>query len=306
MDRNFFKTVRVLDGGMGQELLSKGLISKGSLWSSGALIDEKYHKLVVDTHLSFIEAGAEVIVTNSFTSRRVRFEQNRVNHYFEYANKIAGELALKARDKSKKNILIAGSLPAQNDTYSKDFRDKKIISKNFEDQAKILNPYIDFFYLDVISSGKEIEIALDVINKYNKPFLVGAHFKKNGKLPSGETITGIVKKNWTSDWLGIISACVSTEIAQKTSNELKSLKVPFGSKVNLWKIEEPVSNKKYNQAKYNEIGINPNITMGIREEITTTKFGEFIKKSIKDGATILGGCCETNPRHIREISKLKQ
>ena len=65
-----------------------------------------------------------------------------------YANKKAGELALKAKEISKKNVLIAGSLPAQNDTYEVDQRERDIIEKDFFDQASIINPYIDFFYLD--------------------------------------------------------------------------------------------------------------------------------------------------------------
>ena len=62
MDINYFKSTRILDGGMGQELLARGLISKGTLWSASALLDKKYHQLVIDTHLSFVNAGAEVIV----------------------------------------------------------------------------------------------------------------------------------------------------------------------------------------------------------------------------------------------------
>ena len=41
--------------------------------------------------------------------------------------------------------------------------------------------YVDFFYLDVISSGREIDIAINIIRKLNKPVLVGLHIKKNGK-----------------------------------------------------------------------------------------------------------------------------
>ena len=47
MDKNYFKKLRVMDGGMGQELHAKGLISKGTLWSTSAILDEKYHKLIV-------------------------------------------------------------------------------------------------------------------------------------------------------------------------------------------------------------------------------------------------------------------
>ena len=305
MDRNFFKTTKILDGGMGQELLAKGLVSKGTLWSASALIEEKNHQLVIDTHLEFINAGADVIITNSFSTRRVRMEQNKVLHFFNFANQKAGELAVKAKEISKKDVLIAGSLPAQNDTYQVDKRDKKIIEKDFFDQAKIIAPYIDFFYLDVLCSGKELELALNVTEKLNKPVLVGLHIKKDGKLPSKETIAEIVKKYKNNNWLGLVAACVSLEIIEETINENNKLDIPFGFKANLWEKEEPLPLKNFNTAKFNEIGINPNIAMGIRKNITGKIFYEFSKKIMKKGATILGGCCETNPDHIKEISKLK-
>jgi len=305
MDLNYFKSIRILDGGMGQELLARGLEPKGTLWSASALLDEKNYKLLTDTHLSFINAGADVIVTNSFTTRRVRFKQNNVENFFDFANKKAGELAVKAKRISKKNVLIAGGLPAQNDTYQVDNRDKNTIKKDFFDQANLINPYVDFFYLDVISSGREIEIALDITEKLNKPVLVGLHIKKNGKLPSGETITEIVKNYRNNNWLGLITACVSLEIIEKTSNELKNLKIPFGFKANLWGVEEPLPVHKFNKAKFNETGKNPNIALGRRDDVDEKKFYEFAKKIMKDGATILGGCCEIKPSHIKEISKLK-
>jgi len=305
MDLNYFKSIRILDGGMGQELLARGLEPKGTLWSASALLDEKNYKLLTDTHLSFINAGADVIVTNSFTTRRVRFKQNNVENFFDFANKKAGELAVKAKRISKKNVLIAGGLPAQNDTYQVDNRDKNTIKKDFFDQANLINPYVDFFYLDVISSGREIEIALDITEKLNKPVLVGLHIKKNGKLPSGETITEVVKNYRNNNWLGLITACVSLEIIEKTSNELKNLKIPFGFKANLWGVEEPLPVHKFNKAKFNETGKNPNIALGRRDDVDEKKFYEFAKKIMKDGATILGGCCEIKPSHIKEISKLK-
>ena len=305
MNLNYFKKIRILDAGMGQELLARGLVTKGTLWSATSLIDEKFNNLVVDTHLSSIEAGADVILTNTFTTRRVRMEQNQVGDLFQFANKKACELAIKAKKLSKKNILIAGSLPAQNDTYEVDKREKNKIEKDFFDQASIISPYIDFFYLDVLSSGKEVEIALNIINKLNKPVLVGLHLKKNGKLPSGETITEIVKKNKNTSWLGVVAACVSLEIIEQTVDELKSLDMPFGFKANLWAVEEPLPVHRFNSAKHNEVGKNPNITLGKREEVTGKVFCEFAKKISKKGATILGGCCETNSSHIRELSKLK-
>ena len=304
MNINYFSKVRILDGGMGQELLAKGLEAKGSLWSATALIKKKYHQLVVDAHLDFIRSGADVIVTNNFSARRVRMIQNKVEEHFSYANEKAGELALKAKEISKKNILIAGSLPAQNDTYVLDQRDKKVIEKGFYDQAILLKPFVDFYYLDVLCGTKECELALNVVEKMNLPVLVGLHVKKNGKLPSNENISEVVEKCKNKNWLGIILACVSPEIIEKTIDEVKQLDIPFGYKANLWKIEEPVPVHKF-ASPSDEIGTDPAKVMGTREDYTDVMFLEFSKKMISKGATILGGCCETRPSHISEIAKLK-
>jgi len=304
MKTDFFSKTRILDGGLGQQLLAKGLVASGSLWSATALINEKYHHMIVDAHLDFINSGADVIVTNNFAARRFRMIENKVDEHFNYANKKAGELALKAKEISQKNVLIAGSLPAQHNTYSEDQRDKKIIQKGFYDQAVLLEPFVDFFYLDVLCGSKECKIALSAIDKFNKPVLVGLHIKKNGKLPSGESIKQLVEKCKNKNWLGIIAACVSPEIIDKSSNEFKQLGIPFGYKANLWKIEEPLPATAWSS----EVGMpgkNPTETLGSREDYTAEKFLNFSKKMISKGATILGGCCETKPSHIKKISILK-
>ena len=148
MDLNFFRNVRILDGGTGQELISRGLKANGSLWSANALLQDKYHDLLLNTHKDFIKAGAEVIVTATFATRRKRLKDNQIDDKFEYLNQIAGEIAVKAK-KNFSNIFIAGGLPPQNITYEADRRNEKEITNNFKEQAKVLNPYVDFFYFDV-------------------------------------------------------------------------------------------------------------------------------------------------------------
>ena len=147
---------------MGQELLSRGMKPKGTLWSASALLDENYHDLLLNAHLDYIKAGAEVIVTNTFATRRIRLVENKVEHKFKYLNTKAGEIAKKTKD-DYPNILIAGGLPPQNSTYKADDRSEDIIKDDFYNQAKLINPYIDFFYFDVLSSIKEINIATQSI-----------------------------------------------------------------------------------------------------------------------------------------------
>ena len=298
---NYFSKVRILDGGMGQVLLAKGLVVKGSLWSASALLDEKYHKLIIDTHLDFIKAGADVIITNNFSARRRRMVEDNVDSFFVYANEKAGELALKAKEISKKNILIGGSLPAQNKTYVLDERDEYLIEKDFFDQATIIRPFIDFFYLDVLSSVKECKIALRVLDKMDLPVLLGLHVKSNGKLPSNESISQAIQNCKNKNLIGVILACVSPEIIDKTINEIKECKIPFGYKANLWKIAEPLPHTAWKS----EPGTNPIKVLGTRQDYSDLQFLNFTKKMIDKGATILGGCCEIKASHIQKISNLK-
>ena len=135
MNKNFFKQTRILDGGMGQELLARGLKPDGTLWSANALLDKKNHSLIEEIYEDFINAGADVIVTNTFATRRVRLKENNLEKKFEILNEFAGEIAKRLKKKFPK-ILIAGGLPPQNITYSADTRDANEILNNFQDQAK--------------------------------------------------------------------------------------------------------------------------------------------------------------------------
>tara|TARA_Y100001935_G_C17237872_1_gene474021 strand:- start:106 stop:1020 length:915 start_codon:yes stop_codon:yes gene_type:complete len=304
MNKNYFKELRILDGGMGQELHARGLVSKGTLWMTSAVLDEKYHNLIIDTHLNYMSAGAEVITTATFSSRIIRMKQNKVDHLFEFANKKACELALKAKEISNKEVFIAGSIPAQFDTYKEDTRENKIIYDSFSKQINCIIDFVDFIYLDVISSGREIAIATEIIEKFNKPILVGIHLSKNGRLPSGEKIKEVINKYKSSSWAGVLSSCVSMEIAEGSINELKIHDLPFGYKVNLWGNEEPLPIRKINIAKFNENAVNLNTIMGKRK-IDDDIYKKLGQKFIDNGATILGGCCETSPKHTKILSMLR-
>ena len=302
MDINFFKETRVLDGGMGQELLARGVEANGTLWSANALLQEKYHQLLLDTHLDFINSGAEIIVTTTFTTRRIRLRDNGIEDKFEYLNTKAGEIAKKAKDLNP-HILVAGGLPPQYLTYEVDTRSDEEIKENFYDQAKLLDPFIDFFYLDVLSSVREFNLAIKAIESFKKPYLIGAHISEGVKLPSGENISEIITKIDHKKLLGVMLSCVSPENYEKNLDEIKSLGVPFGFKLNGFVTTKPAAGytNTFNKSKTG----NPNEFLGHREDLIPEKMALFVKKFKEAGATILGGCCETRPAHIKEMAKLK-
>jgi len=302
MNLDFFKQTRILDGGMGQELLARGMKPNGTLWSANALLKDEYHQLLLDTHLDFIKSGAEIIVTTTFTTRRLRLRDNKIEDKFEYLNTKAGEIAKKAKDLNP-HILVAGGLPPQYLTYEEDTRPDEEIKENFNEQARLLNPFVDFFYFDVLSSVKEFKLAIDAVKSFGKPYLIGAHISEGVNLPSGEKISEIILNINHENLLGLILSCVSPENYALNLNEIKNLGVPFGFKLNGFKTTNPDEGytNNYNKSKTG----NPNEFLGKREDLTPENLGSIIKKFKDAGATILGGCCETRPAHIREMSKLK-
>ncbi len=302
MNLDFFKQLRILDGGMGQELLARGMEPNGTLWSANALLNENYHKLLLDIHLDFVKAGAEVIVTTTFTTRKSRLKDNNVLNKYEYLNKKAGEIASQVK-KIHPNILIAGGLPPQNLTYESDNRDEKEIRENFTTQAELLDPYIDFFYFDVLSSVREFKIAVESVKKFKKPYLLGAHISEGTSLPSGEKISDIIKNINHDNLLGIILSCVSPENYENNLDEIKKLGIPFGFKLNAFVKTNPKPN--YTGAYKKSKSGNPNEFLGVRKDLTPEKMLKFAKRFRDAGATIIGGCCETRPSHIEAFSKLK-
>ena len=301
MDLNFFKDVRILDGGTGQELLSRGLEANGTLWSANALLQDKYHDLLLNTHLDFIKAGAEVIITATFATRRKRLKDNQIENKFEYLNQKAGEIAIKAK-KNFSNTLIAGGLPPQNLTYEADNRNEEEITNDFREQANALNPYIDFFYFDVLSSIKEFKCGIKAIKEFKKPYLIGIHISEGTNLPSGEKISKI-RDVIDDKVLGVMLSCISPEIYEINLKEVKNLGVPFGFKLNGYLTTKPRTSYTENYLK-SKTG-NPIEVFGKREDLNPDNMAKIVKKFKDSGATILGGCCETSPSHIEAMAKLK-
>ena len=281
---------------MGQELLARGVKPISNLWSATALMNKDYHQIIKDCHLDFINSGAEIILTNTFGCRRRRLEENQIENRFEELNTTAVKLAKQSVKESGKKVLIAGSLPPQNFTYLPELGDKEKIKQNFYDQAKILNEGVDLFYLDVLSSFDEIEIAVQSIRDFNKPFIIGIHFKKNGLLPSGEKLRDVIEKVKNFKPTAITGSCVAYEDVMKVKNDFLNSGLPFGFKVNAFR-QIPVGWKPDSS--------NPNLALGKNEDITVLKFQEISKEFIDMGAKLIGGCCEIKPAHIKKITELR-
>src|ERR1700675_1237253 len=108
----------LLDGGTGRELLKRGVPILTEIWSATAL--DLAPDIVRQVHADFIEAGADIITTNTYGISRERVAREGIEHRYTELNQIAGRLAAEARVAAKRSVAIAGSLPPLSGSYRPD------------------------------------------------------------------------------------------------------------------------------------------------------------------------------------------
>ena len=99
----------LMDGGMGTEIERRGLISP-TTWSGGPMLT--HPEAVRDIHQEYIEAGAEIIITNTFGTGRDMLEEGGIEHKVAEANRLGIEAAAQARrnTETEDSVVIAASV----------------------------------------------------------------------------------------------------------------------------------------------------------------------------------------------------
>ena len=109
----------VLDGGMGHLLKAKGVgrlckdLEFEELFAATALANEHLPELVQEVHAQYIDAGADVITTNSFGCTEWLLTKVGRPELALRLTEEAGKLAREAADRAGREVLVAGAPPAQ-------------------------------------------------------------------------------------------------------------------------------------------------------------------------------------------------
>ena len=111
----------ILDGGMGRELLRRGAPFAQPQWSALALMQQP--SAVADVHRAYIEAGADIITTNSYALVPFHIGEDDFRSQGSKLARLAGELAQQAVRDSSKKVRVAASLPPLFGSYRPDLFD---------------------------------------------------------------------------------------------------------------------------------------------------------------------------------------
>lgn len=276
------REIILFDGGVGTYLYEKGIFIN-TCFDELNLINPD---IVSEVHRDYVNAGADVIETNTFGANRYKLGPHGLETKVHEVNlkgatiakKVAGETALVAGS--------VGPLGVQIEPLGKLSYDEA--KEAFREQIQgLLDGGVDLIILETFSLVAELEQAIRAVKELDSaiPLIVQVTINDDGNLLSGAPLESFVKRvaGYSPDAIGL-NCSVGPKTMLDALEQLKPL-------TNLPLSVQPNAGLPQN------IG-GRNIYMTSPEYIA-----EYAKRFIQTGATIIGGCCGTNPNHIKAIRR---
>lgn len=297
------KKIYILDGATGTVIQDYHLSEKDYTDNNykyigcHEILNKTRQDVILDIHKKYIEAGADIIETNTFNSNSISLKDYVLENESYFLSFLGAKLAREAVENSKKEILVAGSIGPTNKSASistsKSILDREIdFNELFESyliQARgLVDGGVDLFLIETIFDGlnaKAAVIACEKVAKENSkkiPIMISATVDKNGKILSGQDIKSLIT---SLDRDSIISFGLNCSFGAKDLIPLIESLNPYTDKL---LSVYPNAGLPNENGEYDE---KPQITL------------EYLKKLIDNKKiNIIGGCCGTTPAHIKLIS----
>ena len=284
------KKIWLLDGGMGQELIKNSKSDPHPLWSTYVMLEEP--DLVRKAHVDFIEAGASVITLNTYSTTPERLEANDLLDKFSFFQKKAIDLAREAIDHTQKNVLIAGCLPPLVASYRPDKAPEYDRCVDLYIQiVREQESFVDLFICETMASIKEAKAAVAAAKTSGKSVWCGLTLEDNEKceLRSGEKLIDSVNELQSLGQEEFLLNCSLPEVIDKGMKILSQNVKFFGGYGNGFTSIEPLKTAS-----------NVSV-LSARTDLGPKKYSEHALNWAKHGASVIGGCCEIGPRHIKYL-----
>ena len=286
------KKLKVLDGGMGAELIARGIMPSSGLWSARALLDSP--EAVMEVHRDYIKAGAEVITTNSYSTIPSYLAKAGMSERYEDLTDIAAKMARTAADSAINKVEVAGSLPPLSESYRHD-----LVPPDFEglevykNLAAVLNPSVDLYLCETMSCAREAATAAKAARSVDseKPVWIAWTLDETpgGGLRSGESIEDAMAAVAPFSPDAYLFNCTAPEaISVAIEQIVKLTDKPVGAYPNRYHIPP-------GWTLDNEVGTE-------HVEMTVDEFMQYVDRWRSMGASILGGCCGIGPNFIAAIA----
>jgi methionine synthase I (cobalamin-dependent)/5,10-methylenetetrahydrofolate reductase len=243
---------------------------------------------VFRVHQAYIEAGAQIIETNTFGANRFKLAPLGLGDEVQRLNSRGVKIAREAREAASREILIAGSIGPLGIGVQARHPEPDQIRGIFHEQALALEERgVDFFILETFSYIEEILLAIEAVRSFsNLPIVAQLTYSEEGTT------------------FGDVRPFLAASLLKDKNVQVVGANCTLGPQ-SLLPILQELSNSQ-------DICISgmPNAGFPKREgdrivypKSSPQYFAEFAREAAGLGVRILGGCCGTTPAHIRAMAE---
>ena len=290
----------VLDGANGTELERLGARMDQNLWCARALAERP--DLVHQVHRRYIDAGADVITTNSFSATREAMQRNGLAAHFEDWNRGSVRIAREERDRSARaeSVVVAGSVSS----YGRFAQlDVETSSDHFRAQGEILvDEGVDLLILETLGSTTPTIIAM-------------VHATRDLGVPVWVAMSCVRDRDTGAVMLGIEESGEASPVAETygpLEEAVREVMSVGGSAVLMMHSVRDVTEDAVRIMRASHsgpVGAYPNAGYWTRpnwafvDQVSPEEYLADAVRWVEAGASIVGGCCGLGVEHIRALAQ---
>jgi len=290
--------MKILDGGIGRYLKEIGAPFQQPEWSALALMEDPSSVKVA--HQAFVDAGSQVITTNSYAVVPFHIGEDRFVERGAGLIRLSGQLAQQVKQAAGETVLIAAGIPPVFGSYNpNEFVHDDAVAM-LEVFKQNLLPYTDIILAETQSSIAEVTAIQSVFGDCGQPLWISMTLEdepvtgEESRLRSGELLRDTLESINFQCVDAVLFNCSQPEVMAEAV-KLAAKMLPSGKDIGVYANGfRPITNT---------IDANDGYSV-LREDLTPQDYLAFAEHWQQLGATMVGGCCGIGPDHISLLKRL--
>lgn len=281
------QSVLLLDGAMGTELFKRGLISGGcpEEWNVS------HPDRVQDVHRAYVEAGSDIILTNSFGGTHYRLKLHNLQDRVVELNRAAAQNARAVADAAGHTVLVAGSMgPTGELLMPMGSMSYEACRDAFAEQARgLIEGGVDLLWIETMSDLNEVKAAIEGARAVSAEIPICATMSYDTR---GRTMMGVTGTQMAKELAGLGLTAIGANCGNNlidTEAALAEMRAAAPEMILIAKANAGMPRYEGDKLIYDG---------------TPEVMAAYADRVRRNGVALIGGCCGSGPAHIRMMRQV--